>query len=84
MQFQAWDELHRAYFNGEALWTYLTAPFLLARDDVRVEEVEPWENRKNIIRKLDYSIKNGSRLDILIKYSLRICLILLPNMVYLN
>jgi hypothetical protein len=24
-----WDELHRAYFNGEALWTYLTLfPYL--------------------------------------------------------
>lgn len=22
-----WDPLHRAYFNGEALWTYLTTPF---------------------------------------------------------
>ena len=33
-----WDALHRAYFNGEALWTYLTTPFLLAREDVRVEE----------------------------------------------
>src|SRR5215813_11575330 len=30
-----WDELHRAYFNGEALWTYLTTPFLLAGDGVR-------------------------------------------------
>jgi hypothetical protein len=26
----AWDALHRAYFNGEAVWTYLTTPFLLA------------------------------------------------------
>jgi hypothetical protein len=25
-----WDSLHRAYFNGEAPWTYLTTPFLLA------------------------------------------------------
>lgn len=24
-----WDPLHRAYFNGEAMWTYLTTPFLL-------------------------------------------------------
>ena len=24
----SWDPLHRAYFNGEALWTYLTTPFL--------------------------------------------------------
>ena len=38
-----WDPLHRAYFNGEALWTYLTTPFLLAMDGVRVEETEPWQ-----------------------------------------
>src|ERR1700757_2275176 len=37
-----WDPLHRAYFNGEALWTYLTTPFLLAMDGVRIEETEPW------------------------------------------
>ena len=37
-----WDPLHRAYFNGEALWTYLTTPFLLAMDGVRVEETESW------------------------------------------
>lgn len=38
-----WDALHRAYFNGEALWTYLTTPFLLTMPGVRVEEIEPWE-----------------------------------------
>src|SRR5499425_2899115 len=38
-----WDPLHRAYFNGEALWTYFTTPFLLAMDGVRVEETEPWQ-----------------------------------------
>jgi hypothetical protein len=38
-----WDALHRAYFNGEALWTYLTTPFLLAMDGVRIEETEPWQ-----------------------------------------
>ena len=37
-----WDPLHRAYFNGEALWTYLTTPFLLAMDGVKVEETAPW------------------------------------------
>ena len=30
-----WDPLHRAYFNGEALWTYLTTLFLLTMDGVR-------------------------------------------------
>lgn len=37
-----WDPLHRAYFNGYALWTYLTTPFLLAMDGVQVTEGEPW------------------------------------------
>jgi hypothetical protein len=37
-----WDPLQRAYFNGEALWTYLTTPFLLGMEGVRVEETEPW------------------------------------------
>ena len=37
-----WDALHRAYFNGYAMWTYLTTPFLLALDGVRVEETEDW------------------------------------------
>jgi hypothetical protein len=37
-----WDPLHRAYFNGYALWTYLTTPFLLAMNGVRVEETEVW------------------------------------------
>lgn len=38
-----WDALHRAYFNGEALWTYLTTPFLLAMEGVTVEQTEPFE-----------------------------------------
>jgi hypothetical protein len=37
-----WDPLHRAYFNGEALWTYLSTPFVLAMDGVWVEETEAW------------------------------------------
>jgi hypothetical protein len=47
-----WDPLHRAYFNGEALWTYLTAPFLLAMNGVRVEEIEPWREGAEIWRVL--------------------------------
>src|SRR5580700_587218 len=37
-----WDSLHRAYFNGEALWTYLTTPFILVMEGVHVQETEPW------------------------------------------
>ena len=38
----SWDPLHRAYFNGYALWTYLTTPFLLAMDGHEAGEIEPW------------------------------------------
>ena len=47
-----WDPLHRAYFNGEALWTYLTTPFLLTMDGVRVEETEPWNEGAEMWRVL--------------------------------
>ena len=38
-----WNALQRAYFNGEALWTYLTTPFAFAMNGVRAEETEPWK-----------------------------------------
>lgn len=38
----AWHPLQRAYFNGYAMWTYLTTPFLLALPGVPVRECEPW------------------------------------------
>jgi hypothetical protein len=39
-----WDPLQRAYFNGYALWTYLTTPFLLAMKGVSVREIAPVED----------------------------------------
>src|SRR5215218_466488 len=47
-----WDPLHRAYFNGYALWTYLTTPFLLAMDGFEVREIEPWREGADIWRGL--------------------------------
>lgn len=47
-----WDQLHRAYFNGEALWTYLTTPFLLAFEGVQAEEIEPWTENSETWRVL--------------------------------
>jgi hypothetical protein len=35
-----WDPLQRAYFNGYALWTYLTTPFLLAMPGFKVTEID--------------------------------------------
>jgi hypothetical protein len=40
-----WDPLHRAYFNGEALWTYLATPFAFVMDGFRVQETAPWCRR---------------------------------------
>jgi hypothetical protein len=37
-----WDVLDRAYFNGYALWTYLTTPFLFALPGFVVDEIQPW------------------------------------------
>jgi hypothetical protein len=38
-----WDDIDVAYFSGEALWTYLTTPFLFSYPGVSVrEEPEPW------------------------------------------
>ncbi|MGN5380770.1 hypothetical protein ACQ4WX_37650 [Streptomyces lasalocidi] len=34
--------MDRAYFNGYALWTYLTTPFFMIMDGMTVEEKEPW------------------------------------------
>lgn len=47
-----WDALQRAYFNGYAMWTYLTTPFLLAMDGVRVEETEAWREGEETWRVL--------------------------------
>ncbi|WP_205942683.1 hypothetical protein [Pedobacter psychroterrae] len=35
-----WDDLHLAYFNAYATWTYLTLPFVLTYEGFQVEEVE--------------------------------------------
>ena len=38
-----WDPLHVAYFQGEALWTYLNTPFLYAQPGFMTEEISPIE-----------------------------------------
>lgn len=37
-----WGPLHRAYFNGYAMWLYLNSPFALAVEGVTVREGDPW------------------------------------------
>ena len=39
-----WDPLQCAYFNGYALWTYLTTPFLMTLPGFTVKELDPIED----------------------------------------
>jgi hypothetical protein len=38
-----WDDLHLAYFTGEALWTYLNTPFVYTWDGFVTDEITPIE-----------------------------------------
>jgi hypothetical protein len=46
------DDLHLVFFCGFSIWNYLTAPFLLARPDVTVEELSPWTENDQRWRRL--------------------------------
>ena len=54
-----WDPLHRAYFSGYALWSYLAAPFMLALPGVQVEEVAPWDENGETWRVLRATFPDG-------------------------
>lgn len=47
-----WDELQVAYFAGEANWNYFVAPFLFARPDFVVEELDAWPEAGEVWRPL--------------------------------
>jgi hypothetical protein len=47
-----WDRMHVAYFASEALWTYLTSPFLYTYPGFETEEIEPWEENGETWRRL--------------------------------
>jgi len=47
-----WDPLHRAYFNGYALWTYVTTPFFMALPGFEVREIDPITEGKEAWRGL--------------------------------
>jgi len=47
-----WDPLQRAYFDGYALWTYLTTPFLLAMPGFEVAEISPLQEGGELWRGL--------------------------------
>lgn len=47
-----WDDIHVAYFAGEALWTYLTTPFLYTYPGFVTEELTPWRENGEQQRRL--------------------------------
>ncbi|OXM68518.1 hypothetical protein [Amycolatopsis vastitatis] len=47
-----WDDLHLAYFTGEALWTYLTTPFLFTWPGFVCDEIAPIEGEGETWRRL--------------------------------
>ena len=47
-----WDPMHVAYFASEALWTYLTSPFLYTYPGFETEEIEPWQENGEEWRRL--------------------------------
>jgi len=47
-----WDRLDILYFATYAVWTYLSTPFVLARDDYQVSEIEPWRQEGESWRRL--------------------------------
>jgi hypothetical protein len=61
-----WTRLQLAYFVGTAMWTYLTQPFCFALPGFRVEELSPWRENGNVLRRLrvdwpDYLASHSSR-----------------------
>jgi hypothetical protein len=47
-----WNDIHVAYFSSEALWTYLTIPFLYAYPGFTVEEIAPIQEGAETWRRL--------------------------------
>jgi hypothetical protein len=54
-----WDPLHRSYFNGYAMWTYLNTPFLMALPGFEVEELAPWQEGEETWRVLRATFPAG-------------------------
>ncbi len=47
-----WQDVHIAYFSGEATWNYLNSPFHYAFPNVVTEEMTPCEENGEVWRRL--------------------------------
>jgi hypothetical protein len=58
-----WDKFHVAYFASEALWTYLTLPFLYTYPGFESEEIEPWHENGEVWRRLSAVCRKRSGMN---------------------
>lgn len=56
-----WNELHVAYFSGEAMWTYLNIPFLYAQPGFDTEEISPIQSNGETWRRLKVTFPDRVR-----------------------
>ena len=54
-----WDALDAIYFAGYAIWNYLNTPYLLASEEVRTRELEPWDVGEGRWRRLAADFRPG-------------------------
>jgi len=63
-----WDDVHVAYFSGEAMWTYLNTPFLYAQPGFETEEISSIQADGETWRRLKIefpeSVKSHTRVQI--------------------
>jgi hypothetical protein len=56
-----WDDVHVAYFGSEAMWTYLTTPFLYAQPGFDTEEISPIQSDGETWRRLKVRFPDNVR-----------------------
>jgi hypothetical protein len=47
-----WDRLDILYFANYAIWTYVSTPFVFAREDYQLTELDPWVENGELWRRL--------------------------------
>ena len=54
-----WDRLDILYFGTYAMWTYIAAPFVFAREDFSARELDPWDEGEERWRRLAVTFPDG-------------------------
>jgi hypothetical protein len=56
-----WDDIHVAFFSSEALWTYLTTPFLYTYQGFKTEEISSIQVEKETWRRLKVTVPDYAK-----------------------